>query len=89
MQPRRINLSMISIPGRDAYFFDLSNEITIRCDILHCGHNRPSLVSAHSLQYTVKHRTHLYKGVSISSVIHRGHTLLSKVHLPYSEYYDY
>lgn len=71
---------MINIPTWDVYFV-FSAEIIIRCDMRHWGHSRPPLVSVHSLQYTIKHRTHLYKGTSMSSVVHRGHVFLFKVHL--------
>jgi len=73
-------LYMINIPTWDVYFV-FSGAMIMRCDILHWGQNRPSLVSAHSLQYTLKHRTHLYKGASINSVVHRGHVFLFKVYL--------
>lgn len=63
---------MINIPFRDVYFIFAADSI-IRCDIWHCGQSRPSLLSSHSLQYTVKHRTHLYKGISTNTFAHRGH----------------
>lgn len=78
---------MINILAEDVYFV-FPTEMIIRCDILHWGQSRPSLVSVHSLQYRVKHRTHLYKGISISSARHRGHIFLSKGHLLSYEHFS-
>ena len=78
---------MIDIPTLDVYFI-FSGEIIIRCDIWHWGQSRPSLVPSHSLQYTIKHRTHLDKGRSINSALHRGHVFLFKVYLLSYEHFS-
>ncbi|MBP2628069.1 MAG: hypothetical protein H6Q68_2780 [Firmicutes bacterium] len=74
--------------GASQVYFVFSGESIKRCDIRHWGQSRPPLASPHSLQYTVKHRTHLYKGVSMSSFVHRGHVLLFKVHLLSYEHFS-